>query len=206
MKLVTSYAGHESLWYQRRLFSLTLLSCLLQMTKCHSLPTLASAEEMSSKGLSDLTSTTAEFLETIQQYFNEDRTSQAAPPSSAQSGEEEYSVELSIEQQRKFLSPSLSVPPSLAPSAAPEPLDVVHQMVSLALRWISHEMKFVLDLLADDMSWSPLLQQKYALRYIYYLTFLVPPPLSSPVRPSRSLASGVKALKFPLSGRHRRRH
>jgi hypothetical protein len=171
MKLLTSFAGHESLWYQRRLFSVTLLSSLFQMTNFQSPPSLSSDGSLWSDDLSLLTTATTEFLETIRQYFNEDCTLQVTP--SPSQSDDEYNVEVSIAQQKNFFEEQIRPAPIARPASLPHPQSVVHQMVSLTIQWLTHEMRFVLDLLSDDMSYSPLLQQKYALRYIFFLTYLV---------------------------------
>jgi hypothetical protein len=169
MKLLTSSAGHESLWYQRRLFSVVFLSWISKNN--YALDHSYSNPELS-QPFSDLKATVCQLSQAIQRCSldvdNEDFQDDQS---------EEYDVDRHIVSQKRFFQDL-----HLESASSPQHIshEQAHHMISLIQQWLHLEIHFVLSLLSDEMSWNPKLQRKYGLRYLYFLIFVVMPSLLLP--------------------------
>lgn len=165
MKLLTSSAGHESLWYQRRLFSFVFLTW---MSKKNSSRSYSDSSPEFSK-FTDLTAVLVRLSELLSHC-----------PLDSNNGDDqsdEYDVDSHISSHRcffeKFQQDSLS---------SQQPHEQVGDLIPCMQHWLHLEIHFVLSLLSDEVSWNPKLQRKYGLRYLYFVIFVVipsPPSLLS---------------------------
>jgi hypothetical protein len=161
MRLVTSSAGHESLWYQRRLFSTVLLSWISKKhpNLCHFNSNLELCPHFSA-----LKATVEKLSQALtHSSLEEDEDSQDEQT-------EEYNVDRHINSQKRFFEELHPGSAATLPHVSHEHLE---QLIPWIQQWLYLEIRFVLSLLSDEMSWNPKLQRKYGLRYLYFLIFVV---------------------------------
>lgn len=160
IKLLTSYAGHESLWYQRRLFSTTFFSWIFQnswLNLCHSDIAQYSSQLVSS--IQDLSNMIREYSgERNIQRFQVDN----------------YDVNIYLTSENNFFE---NIQNYLNLNNVQDEMSSSSRewapLIACIYKYISLEINLVLALLTDDMSWNPELQLKFSFRYLYYLLFSV---------------------------------
>lgn len=164
IKFVAASAGHESLWYQRRLFSKTFLIWISQNVWI-----LENSEQNDfAENSSHFATSINSFLSMIQEYSITNNLHQFLS--------EDYDVTQDLNSQNNFFQNIQNILKSAnLQQDNQHSFTIRNQQIIVAYihKYLSLELDLVLGLLTDDMSWNPQLQLKYSLRYLYYLLHLV---------------------------------